>query len=183
MYAPKDANDLPQVILDIQAAPLQPSSIAAQEKEIASKTVSVHGQDYVVRMATTTQFPKVKKTYYPFINDVVASTLDELDTSKPFYGEGKVPRSLIDQLNGTWCNAKGKKILTVQGPRLNGEELEAVYNVEETDGDLSMTMISIKEDQVHQWKVERKTERDQFGQSAQVLYINGDRTTQTNYNR
>lgn len=183
LYAPKDEHTLPQAILDIQKVPFSPASTADQEIDIASQVVTLEGTDYIVRLATSKQYPKLKKDYFPLVLQVVSKSLAHLDTSKPFYGEGKIPRSLIDRLNGRWSNSKGKEVLTIQGPRLNGEELEAVYNVEAGPDSLTMDMISIKEDQVHCYHVELKDDVDQFGQRSQALYVNGERTTTTRYSR
>lgn len=180
LYYPKDASATPQVYLDIQKEPMvevNPQTTAL-EKEFAKETVNIQGENYVVRMASSSQYPNTDKEYFPLVMRAATASLDRFDPSKPYYTQDRIPWSLMEPIQGVWGSSAYKTVLTVKDYRINSEPVEAIYNVSEDNGSLSMSIITVDEDVVRHHHLVVKEEASSVMTKETVLYVDGERTTQ-----
>lgn len=180
LYYPKDASATPQVYLDIQKEPMvevNPQTTAL-EKEFAKETVAVNGESYVVRMASSNQYPNTDKEYFPLVMRAATASLDSFDASKPYYPQDRIPWNLMEAIQGVWGSSAYKTVLTVKDYRVNSEPVEAIYNVSEENGSLSMSLITVDEDVVRHYHLVLKEEASSMMTKEKVLYVDGQRTTQ-----
>ena len=180
LYYPKDASTSPQVYLDVQKAPyVSPDpKTAPLEKVFEEKTVDLGGNPYLVRMASSSQYPKTQKDYFPLVVDAATASLDNFDPSKTYYTQDRIPWNMMEAIQGSWGSSTYKTVLTVKDYKINGNPVEAIYNVSDQDGKLSMSIITVNGEAVHRYHLVLTEEESSVMTKEKVLYVDGVRTSQ-----
>ena len=181
LYYPKTTDTTTQVYLDIQKEPYASTNAttAPLEKEFQSETVDVNGTPYVIRMASSTAYPRTSKDYFPLVMKAATASLDAFDVSKPYYPQGQVPWNLMEPIQGEWGTSAYKTVLKVKDYKINGNPVEAIYNVSQDADALSMDVITINREHVGRYHLVLKEEPSSVMTREKVLYVNGERTTQS----
>ena len=84
----------------------------------------------------------------------------------------------MEAIQGSWGSSTYKTVLTVKDYKINGNPVEAIYNVSDQDGKLSMSIITVNGEAVHRYHLVLTEEESSIMTKEKVLYVDGVRTSQ-----